>query len=70
MSNLRPIERKVLGIMYSAWRPLNTNEIARAVEISWPTANKYLQRLYDKGYLRTKKKGKAQYWRLRIPPKI
>ena len=58
-------ERIILDVLYLAWRPLNTKEIAEKANISWATAKKYLKRLYRKGHLRTKKKGNTRYWRIK-----
>lgn len=58
-------EKVILSVLYRSGRPLTTSEVAAYSRISRITAMKYLNRLYDKQYLRTKKIGNAQYWRIR-----
>ncbi|MDD5188165.1 MAG: MarR family winged helix-turn-helix transcriptional regulator [Methanoregula sp.] len=61
-----PEERRIIGTLYSAHKPLTTLAVAEHAEMSWPTAKKYLTRLNCNGYVSRKKSGKSMYWWLRV----
>lgn len=58
-------EKTIINVLYRAWRPLTTSQIAEKSGVVWITAKNYLNRLYNKGYLHTKKQGKSIYWWLK-----
>ncbi|MEM0143682.1 MAG: HTH domain-containing protein [Candidatus Parvarchaeum sp.] len=55
-------ERNILGILYSAEKPLTTEAIARRCGISRITAKKYLQILIIKKVLKSRKLSRGIYW--------
>ncbi len=58
---ITPYERDILRVLLRRRVWMNTSEIADECDISWNTALKYLQRLYNRGWL--SKSG--NYWRAR-----
>jgi len=62
---LSDAEKRVVNILYVAWRPLTTGQVADKWGKSWPTAKKYLTRLYNKKLLHKKTHGKSVYWWLK-----
>ena len=46
-----PIEEKILRKLYNYGVQLTTYEIAKECDISFPTAKKYLKKLYEEGFL-------------------
>lgn len=58
-------EKIVINTLYRTGRPLTTSEVALYSNISRITATKYLNKLYRKGYLRTKLRGNSRYWRIK-----
>lgn len=62
---LNPYEAKILTVLIKKPIYLNTTEISRAAKISWNTAEKYLDDLYERGWV--EKKGRAKiYWKVII----
>ena len=66
MKERKRIKRDILNVLYWAQRPLTTSEVAKYADISWNTAKKYLQRLYQQRYVKRGEKGNAIYWWLRV----
>ena len=58
-------EKNVLDSLNACRRPLNTNQVSERSDMSWQTAKKYLDRLYDKKFVRKQKMDEMTYWRLR-----
>ncbi|PIY81518.1 hypothetical protein COY79_02140 [Candidatus Pacearchaeota archaeon CG_4_10_14_0_8_um_filter_35_169] len=54
-------ERAILSVLLRKRIWLNTTQIAELTDISWNTALKYLQRMYNRGWLSRK----GNYWRAR-----
>jgi DNA-binding IclR family transcriptional regulator len=54
-------ERAILSVLLRKRIWLNTTQIADLTGISWNTALKYLQRMYNRGWLSRK----GNYWRAR-----
>lgn len=52
-------ERAILSVLLRKRIWLNTTQIADLTGISWNTALKYLQRMYNRGWLSRK----GNYWR-------
>lgn len=48
---ITPYERDILRVLLRRRVWMNTSEIAEEVGVSWNTALKYLQRLYNRGWL-------------------
>ncbi|MDE1849730.1 MAG: helix-turn-helix domain-containing protein [Candidatus Micrarchaeota archaeon] len=57
-----PVEKRIIAVLYSANKALNTNRIAELAEISRPTALHYLQQLQETGVLNAGKYKNAVYW--------
>ncbi len=57
------IDKAILRYMLMHGRWANTNQIANAVRIAWPTADIHTTCLYRYGYLVKGKKGTLTYWR-------
>jgi hypothetical protein len=45
---------------------LTTNDIAERTNMSWQTAKKYLDQMYEDGLLRKGKKGSTIYWWIKV----
>lgn len=59
---LNPYESKILTILIKKPKYWNTAEISREAKISWNTAEKYLDEMYQRGWL--EKKGRAKtFWK-------
>ena len=59
---LNPYESKILTVLIKRQKFLNTSEIAKMSKISWNTAEKYLNKMNDQGWL--EKKGRSKiYWK-------
>ena len=65
MVELEPEEEQILGILYSANKPLPTERIAIRADMAWQTAKRHLHALRGKGIVERKKIGRAVYWWLR-----
>jgi predicted transcriptional regulator len=55
-------EKKILILLYNTKIERNTGEIANELGISWATANKYLNILYDKSQVVKRNEGNRVYW--------
>lgn len=55
-------ERNILSALYSAEKPLTTERVSRIAGISRITARKYLDRLKNRGVLKSVRMGKGIYW--------
>jgi len=58
---LNPYEAKILIILIKKQTYLNTSEIAKEASISWNTAEKYLEEMYQRGWLEKKGKSKTNW---------
>jgi len=59
---LNPYEAKILTVLIKNPAYQNTTAIAKESKISWNTAEKYLDELYERGWV--EKKGKTTiYWK-------
>jgi Fic family protein len=58
-------EERIIRALYRAGRPLTTSKAAQKAQMSWPTADKYLNQLREKGVVIRKSIGKSTYWRIR-----
>jgi len=56
-----PYEKDILRILLKRKSWINTTQIAKLTGMSWNTAIKYLQRMYNRGWLSMK----GNYWRAR-----
>ena len=70
MTKFSLYERNILGVLYSAEKPLTTETIARLAGISRITARKYLNSLQEKGILKFKELNKGIYWWIVVDQKI
>lgn len=61
-----PEEKRIINILYVAYKPLTTLAISDRSEMAWQTAKKYLTRLNQKGYVSRRKYGKSVYWWLKV----
>lgn len=67
MSNLSPISESILRVLLKSRRPLNTNEVAKGAGISWNTAETYLMRLHERGWVNGQRRGTRMYaWTARF----
>ena len=57
-------EKRVINVLYNANRPLTTTQVAKKAEMAWVTADKYLQKLLNDGYVLNRRYGNAVYWKL------
>jgi predicted transcriptional regulator len=55
-------EKKILVFLYNSRIERSTGEIARKLDMSWATANKYLNILLDECQLINRKEGNRVYW--------
>ena len=62
---MNPTEKRIINVLYNAYKPLTTSDIANRSGLSWQTAKKYLEILHGKKLLQRAKKGKSVYWWLR-----
>jgi len=58
------IDRAILQYMFRAQDWVNTNEVSRAVQISWLTADRHLEMLCKLGYVQPGHGGRTRYWRI------
>lgn len=58
----KPIEKRILAVLYSAEKPLPTERIAKQLDISRITIKKYLLGLKQRSKVKSKKEGRAVYW--------
>lgn len=56
---MNPTEKRIINVLYNAYKPLTTSDIANRSGLSWQTAKKYLERLYRKKLFRRAKRGKS-----------
>jgi len=61
MVNISTYERAILSILLRNRSWLNTTQIASRSQMSWNTALKYLNKMYNRGWI--SKKG--NYWKAR-----
>ncbi len=59
--SLNPYEARILTVMLKKNRWMTTAEIAYFTRFSWNTVDKYINRIYNRGWL-SKNRG---YWRAR-----
>ena len=52
-------EKEILRVLLKRKSWLNTTQIANRAGISWNTAKNYLERMYNRGWLRRK----GNYWK-------
>jgi len=62
MTDFHQNERRVLDALYAAEKPLSTQKVADMADMSWPTADKYLNRLREKEFVTAGKLSKTTYW--------
>ena len=60
--NLNKYEKSILILLYNSRIELTTSQIADKLDISWATANKYLNHLYNETHLVKKEEGNRVYW--------
>ena len=58
-------EKRILTVLYNAYKHLPTERVAEVAGISRATAKKYLEELENKGKVQNKRVGKSIYWWLR-----
>tara|TARA_Y100000310_G_C20654778_1_gene801405 strand:- start:603 stop:806 length:204 start_codon:yes stop_codon:yes gene_type:complete len=63
MSELNPIESKILTYLLKRESFATTAKVARGARISWNTAEIYLKEFYKKGWVDVRKRGRTIYWR-------
>ena len=54
-SRIKPLDSKIFASILKARRPLPVKKIANRVNVSWPTANRHVEKLKKLGVLKTKK---------------
>ena len=59
-------ERRIINVLYFANKPLSTKEISERAEMAWQTAKNHLEKMNEKGLLKTGIKGNTVYWWIRI----
>ena len=55
-------ERRIINVLYFANKPLSTKEISERTEMAWQTAKNHLEKMNEKGLLKTGIKGNTVYW--------
>lgn len=55
----------IIKTLYGYGSPLTTSEVAKYAKISRPTATKYLNSLFEQGYLRQKRSNYCILWRIK-----
>ncbi len=63
---LNPIERRIIQILIVQRGLLNKNELAQRARVSWNTAEKYITKLQNRGWIGQKKIGSITYFYARI----
>jgi Mn-dependent DtxR family transcriptional regulator len=54
---------EVLRVIHNLWGPaVGTADVADELEVATQTADKYLHRLNDEGYVNTRKIGRVRVW--------
>lgn len=66
MARLTPIEHKVLKVLVERNRFITAREVASRAKVSWNTADRYIRRFYQKGWLSRYTSGNRIYWKARI----
>lgn len=64
VSPLNSIDRKVIAYIRREDWPVTTEMVAKAVDVSWNTAQLHLYKLQAEGYLRGKRVGRQNQWML------
>jgi Mn-dependent DtxR family transcriptional regulator len=62
---LPPIEHKILKVLVERQWFMSTREIAYRARVSWNTADIYLRRFYDRGWVSKRVIGNRYYWKAR-----
>lgn len=60
---LKPQESSILKALLEHNYFLNTTQVAEEANVSWNTANKYLKKFYDQGWIAKMERGNRDYWR-------
>jgi len=64
MTEFNIYEEKILQVLHRARIPISTREVARRADISWNTAKKYLEILFEDGYIESYDAGNAIEWEI------
>lgn len=60
---LKPQESRILKALLEHDYSLNTTQVAEFANVSWNTADKYLNKFYDLGWIEKMERGNRDYWR-------
>jgi len=58
------IDRSIISFIKGEDWPVTTEQVARAADVSWNTAQIHLYKLQSEGYLRGKRVGRQNQWML------
>ncbi len=61
MVNLNPYETRILTVMLKKNRWMTTTEISHFTKFSWNTVDKYIKRIYVRGWISKNR----NYWKAR-----
>ncbi len=60
---LNPQEAKILKALLEHDYYLTTTQVAKAANVAWDTAKKYLKEFHKRGWIDKRKRGNRDYWR-------
>lgn len=63
MPNLKPQESQILKALLEHSYYLNTTQVAKTANVSWNTADKYLNEFNKRGWIEKRQRGNRDYWR-------
>lgn len=63
MPRLKPQEHRILKVLLEHNYLLTTTQVSEMANISWNTADKYLEEFFKLGWIDKRKKGNRVYWR-------
>lgn len=55
-------EKEILKVLYETRHWITVNEVAEKTEMSWNTAEKYVELLHKRGWVRKQKRQKREYY--------
>ena len=62
MTNMNPIESKIVIVILKNEEYMTTAQIAKKAKISWNTAEIYLEKMFEKGWV-DKLGDRTKYWK-------
>lgn len=67
MNRLNPREREILKTLLEHNYYLTTTQVAKLAGVSWNTAEAYLKKFFDDGWINKQSRGRWQLWKA-VPP--